>query len=79
MTLSIPKDVHEEMKQFSEVRWSEVARKAIVDKLETLKAIAKVEKIAQKSKLTQKDVDEIGKKIKQSANKRFLDEYNHRL
>jgi hypothetical protein len=69
MTLSMPDDVSREMKQFSEVKWSEVARKAIIEKLETLKL---AEKLASKSQLTQKDVEEFSKKIKSSAAKRFL-------
>ncbi len=69
MTLSIPKEVHEEMKHFSEIRWSKVARKAIIQKLETLRL---AEKLASKSKLTKKDVEEFNKIIKLEANKRFL-------
>ncbi|MDP2750249.1 MAG: hypothetical protein Q8O89_05450 [Nanoarchaeota archaeon] len=69
ITLAIPEDVHKDMKSFSEVRWSEVARKAIVAKLETLKM---AEKLAKKSKITQSDADAFSKKIKTSANKRFL-------
>ena len=37
ITLSVPEDIHREMKHFSEVRWSEVVRKAIIEKIETLK------------------------------------------
>ena len=69
MTLAIPNDVQNEMKHFSEVRWSEVARKAIVDKLETLRL---AENLAKKSKLSEKDVKEFSKKIKSLATKRFL-------
>ena len=70
MTLSIPNDVHNEMKHFSEVKWSEVARKAIIEKVEALKM---AEKIAKKSNLTKKDVEEFNKKIKNLAGKRFLE------
>ncbi len=70
MTLSIPNDVQDEMKHFSEVRWSEVARKAIIEKIEALKL---AEKLAGKSKLTQKDIDDFNKKIKFLAGKRFLE------
>jgi predicted CopG family antitoxin len=69
MTLSMPNDVYEEMQKFSEVKWSEVARKAIITKLETLKL---ADEIASKSKLTQQDVDEFSKKINSLATKRFL-------
>lgn len=71
MTLSIPDKIHKEMKNFSEVRWSEVARKAIINKLETL---VLVEKIAQKSRLTSKDVEFFSKRINAAATKRFLDD-----
>ena len=69
MTLSIPDSVYNDMKQFPDVRWSEVARRAIIDKMEMLKI---VEEIASKSKLTQKDVDELSKKVNAAASKRFL-------
>ena len=71
ITLSLPEEVQKEMKKFSEIKWSEVARKAIISRLETLKM---AEKIVHKSKLTQKDVEEFSKKIKSLATKRFLNE-----
>lgn len=69
ITLAIPDEVHEEMKHFSEVRWSEVARKAIIEKLD---ALLIAEKLAKKSKLTESDIREFSKKIKAQATKRFL-------
>jgi hypothetical protein len=69
ITLSIPESVHRDMKNFSEVRWSEVARKAITERIETLKI---ADKLANKSKLTQEDVEEFSRKIKSSASKRFM-------
>ena len=69
MTLAIPDDMQKEMKNFSEVKWSEVARKAIKKRLETLQI---AEKIASKSKLTKKDVEELSKKINLAASKRFM-------
>lgn len=60
ITLSIPDNVHKQMKHFSEVRWSEIARKAIIEKLEFLQI---AEKLAQKSKLTEEDVKIFNKKI----------------
>jgi hypothetical protein len=69
ITLALPDKVQEEMRKFSEVRWSEIARKAIISRLETLQL---AEKLAKKSKLTEKDVKEFSKKIKTAANKRFL-------
>ena len=69
ITLSVPDEIHQDMKHFSEVRWSQVARRAIIEKLESLRL---AEKLAKKSKLTEKDISDFSKKIKSSATKRFL-------
>ena len=69
ITLSVPENIHKQMRHFSEVKWSEVARKAIIERLEILLL---AEKLAQKSKLTKKDVENFSKKIKSSSSKRFL-------
>ena len=70
ITLSVPDHVHAEMKRFSDIRWSEVARRAILEKIETLKM---AETLAQKSELTKKDVEDFSKKIKSAATKRFME------
>ena len=69
VTLSVPDNIHKKMKHFSEVKWSEVARRAIIEKLEIMTL---AEKLAQKSKLTEQDIKQFSKKIKSSASKRFL-------
>jgi hypothetical protein len=74
MTLALPDHISEEMKQFSDIRWSEVARKAIIQRLETLKL---ADKLAQKSKLTTEDITTFSTLIKQEASKRFKSENNH--
>lgn len=61
MTLSIPEELSKRMKLLSEVRWSEVARKAIEKRVSDLELM---EKIISKSKLTEKDAEIIGNKIK---------------
>ena len=61
LTLALPDDLQERMKKHSEIRWSEVVRKSLVQKVEMLETM---DSIARKSKLTQKDVDEISRKIK---------------
>lgn len=69
ITLSLPEEVHKEMRHFSEVKWSEVARKAIIERLVTLRM---AEKLPSKSRLTESDVEEFSRKIKSLAAKRFL-------
>jgi len=60
ITLAIPEDLHTKMKQYSEIRWSEVVRKTISQKIEDLDMM---DKLTAKSKLTQKDVNEIAGKV----------------
>ena len=74
MTLSIPEELHRKMKNMGEVRWSEIARRAIEERINDLEVM---NKIASKSKLTKRDVDEISKKIKRASAIRF-DEYCNR-
>jgi len=69
ITLSVTEEVHQAMKKYSEIRWSEVARRAIEERLETLML---AEKLARKSRLTEKEALEFSKKIKALAGKRFL-------
>jgi predicted DNA-binding protein len=73
MTLSIPSELHEKMKKLSEIRWSEIARRAIEERINDLETM---NRIASKSKLTKKDVEEISKKIKRSASKNFNETCN---
>lgn len=68
MTLAIPEELHKKMRHFSEIRWAEVARKAIEQRVNDMETM---NRIASKSRLTKKDVEEISKKIKSSAAKRF--------
>ena len=68
MTLSIPDDVMKRMKQIKEIRWSEVARQEIERRLNAFEIM---NRIASKSKLTEKDIDELSDKIKASLAKRL--------
>lgn len=63
ITLSIPQDLHEIIKRHREIRWSEIARVAIVDQTKKLELM---DEIASKSKLTVKDIEKINKKIKKN-------------
>jgi len=74
ITLSVPEELHKRMKKMSDIRWSEIARKAIEQRINDLEVM---NRIASKSKLTKKDVEEISKKIKRSAAIKF-DEYCNR-
>jgi len=68
VTLAIPQELHTKMKAHSEIRWSEIVRKSISDKIEDLDMM---DKLTKKSKLTQKDVDNIANKIDNSVAKKL--------
>lgn len=63
MTLSIPDDLYEVIKQHNEIKWSVIARNAM---REYARKIQLVDSILEKSELTEKDAEEIGKLIKKS-------------
>jgi len=60
VTLAIPNDLHRKMKKHTEIRWSEVVRKSIADKIKMLDVM---DKLARGSRLTKNDVGEISHKI----------------
>ena len=68
ITLSIPEKLHELMKKHSQIRWSEIARRAI--ELEA-KKMEIVEEIASKSKLTMEDVMDLDSKVKKKMRAHF--------
>jgi hypothetical protein len=61
LTLAIPKDLRSKMKQFPEINWSEVARQAIATKMRVLE---QMQRLLNKSELTEADAVEIGREIK---------------
>ena len=68
MTLSIPDDLHQLIKKHTEVRWSEIARRAMWD---YARKIELLDEIASKSELTKKDVEEINKELKKAVHSHY--------
>jgi len=60
ITLAIPDKLKKKMERHTEIRWSEVVRKALEMKVADLDLL---DKITSKSKLTKKDVFDISEKI----------------
>ena len=67
MTLSIPEELHKKMKNMSDIRWSEIARRAIEQRMNDLEIM---NKITSKSKFTEKDIKELSDKIKRGIAKK---------
>ncbi len=62
ITLSIPEDIYRKMKKYSEIKWSEVIRKAIVDYLEKLEE-------SRTEVSSEELLNELGDEFKESLNK----------
>lgn len=67
MTLAVPEDLHKIMDRHKDVKWTEVARQAMWEKARKLELM---DKLLAKSKLTEKDAEKIGHKIKHGIAKR---------
>ena len=68
MTIAIPVDLHEKMRKHNEIKWSEIARRAIREYVEVLD---KLDKLTADSKLEEEDIDELDHKIKKDISKRY--------
>ncbi len=68
ITLSVSKELFEEMKAHKELKWSEVARQAIKRKLEEMRSM---DKLLGKSGLNESEAEEIGHRIKHEIRKRL--------
>ncbi len=68
VTLAIPDELYEKMKRHEEIKWSSIVRRILKERLEDLE---RADKLASKSKLTEKDSFKISEKIKESAWKRL--------
>ncbi len=68
ITLSISEDLHKVVKEHNEIKWSEIARRAISEQATKLKLM---DKLVEKSKFTEKDALELGRKINKSLHERY--------
>lgn len=67
MTLAVPEDLIDIMRKHREVKWSEVARSAMWGHAKKLELM---DRLLAKSKLSEEDAIEIGRKIKAGIAKR---------
>ena len=69
LTLAMPDELHQMMAKHREIRWSEIARKAIA---KHIRKLAIMDRLASKSKLTMKDIEEINQKIKKGLHEKLV-------
>ena len=74
ITASLPDSLKAEIKRFSWVNWSEVAREAFIVKIKRLEALEKFEKLLDKSKFTEKDALELSRKVKEERLKQLKEQ-----
>ncbi len=68
VTISVPDEMKKKMDGFEEMNWSAVARRAFEESLRDMEIIREFRK---KSKLTEEDAIELGKKVNASLAKRL--------
>ena len=68
MTLAISDELQEKLREHAEIRWSEVARRALEKKVADLEMM---DRLTSNSKLTEKDVEEISAKINKAVAKKL--------
>ncbi len=71
MTLTLSDKLKAELKRFSWVNWSELARNELLKEAERQKLFEEVEKILLKSKLTKEDADKLADEVSLSLAKRY--------
>ncbi|OPX62204.1 MULTISPECIES: hypothetical protein [unclassified Methanoregula] len=68
ITLSLPEDVHRIVKAHSEVRWSEIARRAIED---YAKKLALLDAITKHSAVAEEDITALDYKVKEGIQEHY--------
>ncbi|MCZ7400075.1 MAG: hypothetical protein O8C62_10465 [Candidatus Methanoperedens sp.] len=68
MTLSVPNDLYDIIKSHKEIKWSEIARRAMWEYAIKLNLL---DKILEKSEFTEKDAMEMDKIIKRSLREHY--------
>ena len=68
ITLSIPRKLYEEMKKYKEIKWSEIARRSIEEKVSELKGVTKGSELLEKMDTETK---ELFKKVSKMSWKKY--------
>ncbi len=68
LTLSIPENLHRRMKRHSEVKWSEVVRRILAEKIRDLELM---DRLTAKSTLTREDIEELDHVMKDAVLRRY--------
>ena len=73
ITLNVSKELKHLIEQLPWVNWSEIAREEVREKLKEEQALQQIKTIINKSTFTEKDAEELAKKVKQNMHKNLKD------
>ncbi len=68
ITLSVPEEMKDEMDDFPEINWSEVARQSIDEKLQELRFL---EEFKKESDLTEEEAVKLGRRLNEELAERY--------
>jgi hypothetical protein len=68
ITLTVPPELHRKMKAHPEVKWSEVVRRILAQRIQDLE---RMNALTRRSTLTLADVEELDRLIKEGLRRRF--------
>ena len=75
LTISIPEELKKKMDVLRVINWSEVAREAFAKRVELTEGYERFQKLVSKSKLTEKDAEELAKSVNKSMRERLKKSY----
>ncbi|HEX9341814.1 MAG TPA: hypothetical protein VF992_11695 [Thermoplasmata archaeon] len=68
ITLTVPSDLHRKMKAHPEIRWSEVVRRLLAERIRDLE---RMDALTRRSTLTLEDIEALDHLIKEGLRRRF--------
>ena len=79
VTVTVDDDTKEEMSEFPEINWSQVAREAFEERVEEMRKLERmrdfevIDDLAAESELTERDTAEIANRIDRRMAEKFVD------
>ena len=71
LTISIPEELKKKMDALRVINWAEVAREAFAKRVEITEGYERFHELVSKSKFTEKDAEELAKKVSKSMHERL--------
>ncbi len=68
ITLTVPPELHRKMKAHPEIRWSEVVRRILAQRI---RALERLDALTRRSTLTVTDVEELDHLVKEGLRRRY--------